>query len=557
MYCKPVYEPILPRSEDWPVVKLFKKRSAFLRKVVNKAIQDLSVLRQDATTLRQELSESLAYEQDCISASSWRVDLSNKAAFWQQAIEALRHEEIELNVILQQIMMCYAQEIAGGFSKWHYQLAQTTASYTLDRLLTRTGPRSSRGASQIADRLHTQIQIEGPIQHIRQLAHQGTIVMVPTHISHFDSVLIWWVIHTLGLPPFIYGAGLNLFNRQFFAYFMNKLGTYKVDRRKKNIAYLTTLKAYSVLALQRGCHSLFYPGGTRSRSGSLESTLKLGLLGAAVEAQQSNYQMHGPSAQKLFVVPVVLSYHSVLEAPHLIRNHLAEEGIQVKKCEASHQLNTPPYRLLRLIRNLSIKNVSAVVSFGQPLDVLGQPVDTAGRTYDATGAVVDTCTHFRKCYVGDAIDTEQLREDTKQLGKAIVQSYRKHHWILASHWVAFVSFTMWQKQHTHMQLGDFWGLSPEVLAIPYTIFERICSQVRAVLIAKCSAGELQLDIHLREDEVADAIVHGIENLGIHHMQRPLLKNHEGDIITQDLYTLFYYHNKLVGYGLEEACQLAR
>ena len=557
MYSKPVYEPILPRSEDWPVVKLFKKRSDFLRKVVSKAIQDLGVLRQDTTTLRQELSESLAYEQDCISTSSWRVDLSNKAAFWQQAIEALRHEEIELNVILQQIMMCYAQEIAGGFSKWHYQLAQTTASYTLAKLLTQTGPRSLRDESQMVDRLRAQIQIEGPIQHIRQLAHQGTIVMVPTHISHFDSVLIWWVIHTLGLPPFIYGAGLNLFNRQFFAYFMNKLGTYKVDRRKKNVAYLTTLKAYSVLALQRGCHSLFYPGGTRSRSGSLESVLKLGLLGAAVEAQQSNYQMHGLNAQKLFVVPVVLSYHSVPEAPHLIRDHLREEGIHVKKYGTNQSLNTRPYRLFRLIRNLSIKNVSAVVSFGQPLDVLGQPVDTAGHTYDVTGAFVDTYAYFHKHYVGDPTDTEQLREDTKQLGNAIVQSYRKHHWILASHWVAFVSFTMWRKQHTYIQSADFWGVSPEVLAIPYTIFERICAQVKTALMAKYKSGELQLDIHLQEDEVADAIVYGIENLGIHHTQRPLLKNDEGDIITQDLYTLFYYHNKLVGYGLEEACQLAQ
>ena len=87
--------------------------------------------------------------------------------------------------------------------------------------------------------------------------------MVPTHFSNLDSILIGWVIHVLGLPPFIYGAGLNLFNIKILAYFMNSLGAYKVDRRKKNPIYLEALKSYSNLAIQEGAHSLFFPGGTR------------------------------------------------------------------------------------------------------------------------------------------------------------------------------------------------------------------------------------------------------------------------------------------------------
>ena len=92
------------------------------------------------------------------------------------------------------------------------------------------------------------------------------------------------------MPPFIYGAGLNLFNISIFAYFMNALGAYKVDRRKKNLMYLETLKTYSKEAIQFGCHSLFFPGGTRSRSGIIESRLKLGLLSTAIEAQRANFQ---------------------------------------------------------------------------------------------------------------------------------------------------------------------------------------------------------------------------------------------------------------------------
>ncbi len=44
------------------------------------------------------------------------------------------------------------------------------------------------------------------------------------------------------------------------------------------------LKAYSCVILERGYHSLFFPGGTRSRSGAVERRLKLGLAGTGVEA---------------------------------------------------------------------------------------------------------------------------------------------------------------------------------------------------------------------------------------------------------------------------------
>ena len=138
--------------------------------------------------------------------------------------------------------------------------------------------------------------------------------MVPTHFSNLDSILIGWIIHSLGLPAFIYGAGLNLFNIKIFAYFMNSLGAYKVDRRKKNVPYLETLKFYSMLAVQKGAHSIFFPGGTRSRSGMMEKHLKLGLLSSTIEAQRNLYleTPPGEEVRKIFIVPVTLNYHFVL-----------------------------------------------------------------------------------------------------------------------------------------------------------------------------------------------------------------------------------------------------
>lgn len=39
---------------------------------------------------------------------------------------------------------------------------------------------------------------------------------------------------------------------------MNRLGAYRVDRRKKNAIYLEALKVYSTEVIMRGGHSLFF-----------------------------------------------------------------------------------------------------------------------------------------------------------------------------------------------------------------------------------------------------------------------------------------------------------
>jgi glycerol-3-phosphate O-acyltransferase len=40
-------------------------------------------------------------------------------------------------------------------------------------------------------------------------------------------------------------------------------------------------------------------------------------------------------------------------------------------------------------------------------------------------------------------------------------------------------------------------------------------------------------------------------VGMYHAKRPLVKNEGGNIETQDLSLLYYYHNRLEGYGLEK------
>lgn len=75
--------------------------------------------------------------------------------------------------------------------------------------------------------------ITGPVDRIRHLATKATVILVPTHFSNLDSIMIGYGMDMIGLPAFQYGAGLNLFNNRFLAFLMGNLGAYRLDRRKK------------------------------------------------------------------------------------------------------------------------------------------------------------------------------------------------------------------------------------------------------------------------------------------------------------------------------------
>src|SRR5207249_4036340 len=84
------------------------------------------------------------------------------------------------------------------------------------------------------------------------------------------------------------------------------------------------LKTYSCVLLERGYHTLFFPGGTRSRSGGVERKLKLGLAGTGIEAFARSAERG--RLQPVFFVPATINYLLTLEAETLVDDFLQEEG---------------------------------------------------------------------------------------------------------------------------------------------------------------------------------------------------------------------------------------
>lgn len=548
------YKPILDAIPDWPVYQLSKNRKEFLEEVTQKSIEQIKLARPSRKQLLDELETTAFREQNRIKRNRWRVDPKDDARFWAR----IKNELIELSQkpdesgkredeLLYSIVHRYAKEIAGTFRPSSYRFAREVTKFWFRRLLNGARVKKFGAIFRSQYTLQDKIHIVGKVKMLRRLAKRGTVVMVPTHFSNLDSILIGWVIHSLGLPAFIYGAGLNLFNISIFAYFMNSLGAYKVDRRKKNLPYFETLKMYSNLAIQKGAHSLFFPGGTRSRSGKIEEQLKFGLLGTAIEAQRNLYRSDTPGEpRKIFVVPVTLNYHFVLEAPDLIEDYLQVKGQDRYFPEED---NYGSFQLIKFLLKFFTKGSNISVSIGPGLDVMGNYVDDEGNSLDGKNRIIDTREYFMS---GGKVSIDKQRENeyTRMLASRIVSEYHRINRVFASHLVAFVAFEMWLKKNPRLDLFAFLRLPEEELEISYEEFRETFKKVRKEIYRMVDDGKVHIATHLKGEP--DLVIRrGLENVGIFHLKRPLLRNRQGNIITRDLRLLYYYHNRLAGYDLEK------
>ncbi|WP_436515536.1 1-acyl-sn-glycerol-3-phosphate acyltransferase [Ekhidna sp. To15] len=548
------YSEIIPNKSEWPIVKLSKYRREFIDEVTNETYDHLVSSKNGS--LREEIEMTIHREKLRMKANPWRVDPPDEKVYWKNIQARLldinpdekeKAEALEKELLVE-IINRYTQEIAGNFKKSAYRFAQSFITFGFARLLNAARVKGLLSLFSRQLDLDDKVHVIGETEHIRTLAKKGTVVMVPTHFSNLDSILIGWAIQHLGLPPFIYGAGLNLFNIKILAYFMNSLGAYKVDRRKKNPIYLETLKTYSRNAIKKGCHSLFFPGGTRSRSGEIETNLRMGLLGTAIEAQRELYlnAEKNEEVRKVFIVPVVINYHFTLEAPSLIRDYLKRTGRERYYVEAD-EFSTS-YKLGTFMFKFFTKGSDISVNVGRGTDILGNYVDSDGNSFDKNGNPINVRDYFLRDKK-ITFDAQREKEYVRVLSKRIVEEYHKYNRVFASHLVAFTAFKMLERQNPKLDLYHVLRLPDEDLILDYEEFKENYKKLRDRLEKIHKKGEVDMADHMKE-RATDSIEHGLQNVGLYHDQRPLIK--KGDkIIVQDTNTLYYYHNRMNGYGLEK------
>lgn len=539
---------LIPNIKDWPIYQLHADRAGFIDEIVVETIKNFEPLAKEE--LFSLIAKTSYSELIRIKNYPWKVDPNDDKIFWsklQKDIKLYDGEQAEnflaLKELLRKVIRRYAEEIVGSFKPKTFRFARVFLTFFFSRLLNSAASKHFKRFYNSDHHLYERLVAAGEVDHVRALAKKGTIIMVPNHFSNLDSILIGYVIdQALGLPAFSYGAGLNLFNNGIVAYFMNKLGAYRLDRRKKNGIYLEVLKVMSRIAIQKGTNTLFFPGGTRSRSGAMESRLKLGLLGTVIEAQR--YKIEHQQSDKIFVIPVVLGYHNVLEARFMIHEFLRKTGKEM-------YFRSKEKFSLRKILNFAwkiFKNGSAItVSFGKPLDVFGNFVNEAGESIDKNGHIIELDGYFKRD--GKIVyDKQRENQYTQLLASTIVERYHEESIVLNSHLVARVAFDCFRELNSELDLYGFLRLPVEDYGIPYAVFKQALID-RLTHIRKNLKTSVQLSEDLKGEAYDDIISRGIANLNSFHVEHPLYLDKEGVLRSKNFHLLFYYYNRLEGINI--------
>ena len=549
------YPWILPSIEDWPIYKISQERDLLIEQVIDETLDHILKKNPTEKDIQVELAKAVYLEKIRVERP-WKTDAPDEKTFWNSVKNALVRLEShadnkidEEKAILRRIIHRYAHEIVGNFNKGTYQFAERFVPFAFNRLLNASHSRAFIRLFGNKKDLLKSVHLVGEIDQVRALAQKGTIVVVPTHSSNIDSITVGWGISAIGLPAMFYGAGLNLFSVRFLAYFMNRLGAYRVDRRKKNAIYLEALKTFSTQVIAKGGHSLFFPGGTRSRSNVVESQLKLGLLGTALEAQRRLIlEAQEKPFTKIFVVPVTMNYGFVLEAKELIDEHLKNVGKE--RYFVPSDKYSSSYKILKFMYRFFTADADFTIAYGKCMDIFGNPVDMEGNSYDNNGNVIDIRDYFRS---HGQLTNDNQRDSvyTKMLSEAIVVAFKKNTVALPENVVAFAAFKIFQQKHHNSDLYSVLRMAEEFRELDRAELREGVKSLIKELQRLQNKEEIRVDPIVLAEDLDTLIDYAIKKLGVYHPKRPLIKMRNGNIKCQDMKLLLFYQNRLEGYGLEK------
>lgn len=549
-----VYPQLIPEIRDWPISKLYEDRDGLIAAVDQQTLE--FILEKHGDRLEELISRVCYLELIRLKNNPWKVDPPKETQFWKRirtevtANEKLSADQRQKNntEIVRRIIHRYTTEIAGNFKESTFQFARKFLTFFFKRLLNAAAGKIHRKFWNTKLELYERIRVHGDVEHVRSLFNKGTVVILPTHLSNMDSIMIGYALDfVVGLPSFAYGAGLNLYESEVFAYYMSRLGAYKVDRRKKNAIYLDSLKFMSQVMIERGTNSLFFPGGTRSRSGMIERDLKYGLLNSLLSAQRSIFE-HG-NQQKIIVVPMILGYHCTLEAQSLISSHLKSTGQE--KYVSSSKKGFRVRNLLSFAWKFFSQSSEFHLSFGEPMDVLGYKLDGDANSIDERGNQVDIKEFFS---LHGKIEANRQRESvyTRKLADKVVENYERYYVVLSSHLVAYTAFQILRKMHPSMDIYTMMRLPVDMLTIPYEVFKQSFIKILDLLKQMEAKNKIRLQEELHSLQVDDVIHHGIKYLGSFHAVWPLkVDKKQSNIMATNPQLLYYYHNRLSGFQLED------
>jgi glycerol-3-phosphate O-acyltransferase len=546
----PHIKPYVPRPSDPSIFWFNSERDDIVSDVVKRICVDLE---PDRSRLEMALNDA-AYHEIRRLENQRDDEARGRLGYWRSMIRRIgKMDDTEQRRVLHTIVTDMTRDVAGNFDPRVYRFARRAVPRLIGGVM--EPRRLMAAAPQSLDRV---LRVQGDVERLRHLQNEGSLVFVPTHSSNLDSIVLAQALEISGLSPVIYGAGKNLFTNPIISFFMHNLGAYRVDRRIRVGLYKHILKLYSQVMIERGYHSLFFPGGTRSRSGMIERRLKLGLLGSAVEAFTTNQVRRVD--RPVWFVPTTINYALVLEAETLIKDWLMEEG------QARYIIEDDEFsqidRWVAFFRKMVGMRGACIIRFGDPIDAFGNRVDGRGQSLTPTGRAIDPGGYVEQ-RGKPVVDAVRDAAYTRELGEVLAQRYEEDTVLMSTQVVAHVLFRDLVQSTPGMDLFARLRLRGEIGLDREALCQEL-GQARDRLCALEAKGRVRTSDVVKEDTPAELLERALKFWnGYHDSTAATL---EGDrVVLGDPSLLLYYQNRLVSFAediasseqLQAACEIGK
>ena len=204
-------------------------------------------------------------------------------------------------------------------------------------------------ASAIIRRLFSRIEADG-LAEVAEHAKEHPLVLVPTHRSYFDFIIVSLLFYNSYLvPPHIAARDNMAFGP--FGLIFRLAGAFYLRKSFDDPLYKQVFRAYIAYLVREGFTQEFFIEGGRSRTGKTLAP-RLGMVAWNVDAFLES------SRRDLFFVPTAITYE-----------RLVEEGGMVDELEGGKKTDESTLALFRARKVLKNRFGSVRVRFGEPISL--------------------------------------------------------------------------------------------------------------------------------------------------------------------------------------------
>ena len=295
-------------SEDWDVSgrtnKFFKSlllgRDTLLRFSHALPLRSIEAEGQSSAIVNRKISRILRVHFRKRRVATVGPDLSHRRTLVNQVLRAPS---------VRRVIMAEAgddfrkQEVARHKAKKYALEIAADISYPFVRV-------AQRFLKWLWHRIYDGIELNH-IDRLHEVAREKEVVYVPCHHSHFDYLLLSYIVYTSGLHLPHIAAGINL-NMPVVGRILRRGGAFFLRRTfRGNRLYAAVFDAYLNEIIARGHSIEYFVEGGRSRTGRLLAP-KGGMLVMTVNSFIKNRQ------RPIVFVPVYFGYEKLIEGDSFI-----------------------------------------------------------------------------------------------------------------------------------------------------------------------------------------------------------------------------------------------